>query len=200
MNYFKTYIKEHHAVFWVVFVLWLFGVFLGTYTALSFNSSAALDIGKYIDASVNGQKTFGGIFINGLVTNLRYALLLCLSSTFVLLFPLAGFLVALKGFAIGFSASFIIRLYGLTGVAVTITSVVLPLIFSLPVYFIMFMSSLQLPIQIFVRRKQLLTCEKWNIHTAHMAKMLIFFAFLCLITVAEAFLSPHFFGVLINKG
>ncbi len=197
MNFFKTYIKEHYALFLIVLVLWLGTLFLGMYAAFSVKSQVALDITEYIESTLKGGKGFFSVFKNGIATNFKFTLLLCVSSSFLILLPLSFFLIGFKGFAAGFAASFIIRIYGFKGMAVTLTAVVLPLFFSMPVYFMMFISSLHFPISTFAQRKQILLGERWKMYVSFMTKMLILFLLLSIITVAESLLSPYFFSVLI---
>ena len=197
MNIYKNYIKEHYAIFLIVFSIWLSSLFLGMYVAFCADADAAADITKYIEATLSEGKGFFAVFKNGIGENFKYTLLLCIASSFLILLPVSVLLIGFKGFATGFTASFIIRSYGFRGMAVTITTVALPLVFTMPVYIIMFMSSLHFPIHTFAIRKQILSSERWAMHISYMTKMLILFFILSIITVAEAFLSPYFFSVLI---
>lgn len=199
MNFLKNYIKEHYAIFLIVFSIWMSSLFLGMYVAFCADSDISGDITKYIETALNDGKGFLALLKNGIGENFRYTLLLCIASSFLILLPVSVLLIGFKGFATGFTASFIIKAYGFKGMAVTITTVVLPLVFTMPVYLIMFISSLHFPVYTFSVRKQILSSERWTMHITYMTKMLILFCVLSIITVAEAFLSPYFFSIL-NKG
>jgi len=196
MDYFKCYIKDHFFAFCLSLGIWITCVLLGSFAALGADSNSARDTDLYIQSIVNDRQGYFEVLINGITNNFWHTLILCASSSFLILLPCTLFLIAFKGFSTGFSASFIIRLYALKGVAATIAAVVMPLCFSLPVYFVMYISSMEFPLNTFRLRKEISSSERWRMYLYHTAKLFVLFMILNVITSVEAFLSPKLFGVL----
>lgn len=199
MTFFKNYIREHYIIFLISLALWLCGVFLGMYIAFTAKADMAESLCEYIKSAVGENRGYFDTLKNGVATNFKYTLFLSISSLFLISLPVSAFLIGFKGFASGFASSFLIRQYGLEGIAVSLTTVVVPMFFSLPVYFMMFVSSLYFPLYTFKMRKQILSGERWSLNASFVAKMFILLLCLCAITAVEAFLSPFFLSVL-GKG
>ena len=196
MNFYKSYIKEHSFAFFLSAGLWLAGLMTGMFFALSADYSSAQNVDLYIQSIINEKSGYFTTLKDGVLNNFWYTLSLCASSSFALFLPCTVFLIAFKGFSTGFTASYIIRLYGLNGVGATLTSVVLPHCFSLPLIFIMYVSCLDFPIRTFSLRTKITSAERWKMYLYHTLKMLVLFSALCVITSTEAFLSPKFFKIL----
>lgn len=196
MNFYKEYIKEHYGLFIISFTLWLSAVFIGMYIAFSSDKALAEEIRQYIVSSVGGKHSFASVFKNGVITNFKYSLALIISSMSVVFLPAAAFLIAFKGFSAGFTSMFLIKLYGLSGLGTSLTAVVIPLVFSLPVLFMMFVLSLYTPISIFTSRRQISAEEKWKIQFSYIIKIFILFFLLCLINIFEALVSPWCFSAI----
>lgn len=196
MKYYKEYIKEHHTLFMISFILWICAVFMGIY--ISFTSDAALSesIREYISSSLSSQNGFLSVFKNGVITNFKYSMALIISAMSVIFIPFTLFLIAFKGFSAGFTSMFLIRLYGISGLGTSLTAVVIPLFFSLPVLFMMFVSSLYTPIYTFKKKSEISAEEKWKIQFSYIIKIFILFLLLCLVTVFEALVSPVCFSVI----
>ncbi len=199
MIFFKTYIKEHFFVFLISLSLWLCGVFLGIYASFNMASDITKHIGEYILTATEGNRGYFDTLKNGVWANLKYMSLISLSSLFLPFLPLTAFLIGFKGFSSGFVSSILVRLFAAEGIAVSITGVILPLVFSLPVYFAVFISCLDFPVNNFKMRNQIISAERRSLNVSFLLKMLILFLCLCIITALEAFLSPYFFSVL-GKG
>ncbi len=196
MNFYKEYIKEHYGLFIISFTLWLSAVFIGMYIAFASDEAMAEEIRQYIVSSVGAKHSFTSVFTNGVVTNFKYSLALIISSMSVVFLPVSAFLIAFKGFSAGFTSMFLIKLYGLSGLGTSLTAVVIPLVFSLPVLFMMFVLSLYTPINIFTSRRQISAEEKWKIQFSYIIKIFILFFLLCLVTIFEALVSPWCFSVI----
>ena len=198
MNFYKNYIKDHFAAFYISLGIWIISLCIGMYVAFTIGEDSAKDVDLYIQSIINAKNSYLRVLKNGFITNLQYTFLLCASSSFFLFLPFSVMLIGFKGFAAGFTSSFIIRLYALKGVAATITGVILPLCFSLPVLFIMFVSVLEFPIGAFRLRNQISSGDRWKMYLANVAKIFVLFLLLSFITAVEAFLSPKFFKILTN--
>ena len=196
MKFYKNYIKDHFATFTVSSIIWIVSLFIGMYVALTIDEDSAKDVDLYIQSIINAKNSYFLVLKNGFITNFQYTFLLCVSSSFLLFLPFSLMLIGFKGFAAGFTSSSIIRLYALKGVAATITGIVLPLCFSLPVLFIMFVSTLEFPICTFRLRNRISSGERWKMYFTNVAKMSVLFLLLSFITAIEAFLSPKFFKII----
>lgn len=198
MNFYKLYIKEHFFVFCLALGILVSCVLLGMFTAFTANADSLTEVDSYIQSIIGTKKSYFSVLKNGITNNFRCTLTLCVASAFVLLLPCTFLVIAFKGFSTGFAASFIIRLYALKGVAATITAVVLPLFFSLPVYFVMYISCVDFPLQTFKLRKEISSSARWKMYVSHLIKMLVLFMALNFITSIEAFFSQKLFNVLVK--
>lgn len=196
MNFYKAYIKNHLSFFILSFALWLLSAFAGIYAAFAAEGFAAQNVAGYISSVADAEKSFGAIFKNGLITNFKYTLFMCISSSFVVLLPVSLFLIGFKGFSAGFTSMFLIRLFGIKGVGASLFSVVLPLFLSLPPLSLMFVICLCHPIESFKMRKRITSEEKGVMQLKHIGKMLVLYAVLCAISLFEAVLSPLCFNLL----
>ena len=178
--------------------VWLSGLMAGMYFALSADKTIACDVDEYIQSIAGTNSGYFEVLKNGILTNLRYTAFLCLSSSFMVFMPLTAFLIGFKGFSAGYTASFIVRLYAVKGVAATVTGIILPLCLSLPVLFVMYVSCLEFPVKTFKLRSSISSLERWRMYLSYVAKMFVLFFVLSIITAAEAFLTPHFFSVLLK--
>ena len=196
MNFFKSYIKQHSGLFVFVFAIWLASAIAGICVAMKADSDTAKDIAAYIETMLRSKNGFKAVLKNGITTDFNYTLLLCISSSLIVFVPFCVLLIGFKGFSAGFTASFIIRLFSLKGVGVTLTTVVLPLFLTLPLWFMMFMQSMDFPISTFKLRKRISSNDRWKMHLYYLAKMLVLFTLIIPVTLLEAFLSPYMFSVL----
>lgn len=196
MSFFKSYIKQHFGLFVFVFVIWFASALAGIWIAIKADSNTSKDIAGYIETVLSSKNGFTTVLKNGITTDLKYTLLLCISSSFIVFVPFCILLIGFKSFSVGFTASFIIRLFSLEGMGVTLTTVVLPLFLSLPLWFLMFMQSMDFPIQTFRLRKRISSDDRWKMHLSYLAKMLVLFMLIIPVTLLEAFLSPYMFSVL----
>jgi len=196
MSFFKSYIKENFLLYAFVFVLYFAAAIIGIYWAMSAKEGYVSDITSYIQSVVGVKTAPLNVFKNGIASNFKYCLALCISASFIVFLPVCFFLIIFKGFSAGFASSFIIRLYGIKGLGVSLVSVVMPLFLSLPMWFIIYILSVQFSINTFKLRKKISSHERWKMYVSYMAKVLVLFAFISIVTLIEAFLSPYVFSPL----
>jgi len=190
MNFFKTYIKNNKLFLFLSFIIWLCAAFLGIYFAFSAQTGLAENVCAYISSLGASKKGFWAIFKNGVLTNFKYCLFMSISSSLYILFPATLILIGFKGFSAGFTAMFVVRLFGTNGALASLVSVVFPLFLSLPALFIMFAECMKHQAVLFRRRKKLSSAKRAEILFYLILKILIIYIMLCAVSLLEAALSP----------
>lgn len=183
-----AYFKEHARISVLCFSVWFIGAILGIYTSSRALAISALE--EYISDIALGGASFWRIFANGAGANAVFVSMMLLSSFFVPLIPLGIAVMSFRGFASGFGSALLIGLFPSGGVWVALGAVVLPLIFALPLQFMIFVSCLDTALHIASDKNSEISREYMRIHTL---RMFLLFSALCLISAVEAIISPYIF-------
>ena len=194
MNFYKEFIKNRFALFIVSLSVWITSLLAGVYYVSIADKSGTEAIGEYIQNILSSDSAFFEVFKNGFGANLCFTLFLCISSALIILIPLTIFLIGFKGFSAGYTSAFIIKLYRLRGAVVSLGAIAVPLFFSLPAIFMMFMLSMETNIQNFHNHPG--ADIRLKSYSSYCFKMLLLFCYLTAISLAEAFISRGIFTFL----
>ena len=188
MNAAKKVFSQNRALFCGAAVVWLAACVCGIVCTLRLDSEVFEDVRTYVLSTLTSGASVWEIVKLGISENLRFLICLLITSYAALLMPLTAALIAFKGFATGFTASVIIRIYRLKGMLISFGAVVLPFAFSMPLYFMMFVAALKFPLQKKRERMPLSPSEKRHQWLSYASMQLVLTALISAITVAEAFL------------
>jgi len=194
MNFYKEFIKKRFVLFAVSLSVWLASLLAGIYYVSIAGKTSADATRTYMQSILDADSTFFTVLKNGFSINLSFTLFLCISSAVIVLIPLTLFLIGFKGFSAGYTSAFIIKLYGLRGTAVSLGAIVIPLAFSLPAVFMMFILSMETNIQNFRTHPE--ADERLRIYSSYCLKMLLLFCWIMAVSIGEAFLSRGIFAFL----
>ncbi len=183
------YFKMHKALTVMCLAMWLVGAMLGIY--ISAKGVGTADLEAYISDISESDVSFLKIFLNGVSASLIFSVLMILSSLFVLLIPMAFLLMAFRGFASALGSGLLIGIFSVKGAWAALGAVVLPLVFSLPIQFMIFISSMNMALRLASAGGHL--APQKELIAAQLLRMLLLFSALCAISAFEAVISPYVF-------
>lgn len=193
MNTAKKFFAQNKALTFLVWVIWLSACVCGILCAARLGGDGFDNVREYVINVIDNGASVWEIIKLGLSENLKFLICLLITSSVIFFLPLTLALVAFKGFAAGFTAAIIIKIYKLNGIFISFGTVVLPFVFSLPMYFMMFVAALRFPMQNHKERLVLSPHEKRQMWFSYAAAQLVLMLLICAITVVEAFLSQLIF-------
>lgn len=186
MNTLRNYFAENKGFFKLIFFLWFAALVCGMYCAAVFNGERYAGICGYTDDIINSSASFTMILKTGITVDIKYVILIVISSSLVIFLPITCAFVAFKGFSAGFTVAFLIRVYTWKGAVITFFTIVLPYVFSLPIYFTIFISALKFPVERMRRRGSASLADGRRAWFEYGILMLLSCAILCVITFFEA--------------
>lgn len=193
MNTAKKFFAQNKALTFFVSVIWLAACVCGILCAAKLSGDGFYNVQEYVINVIDKGASVWEIIKLGLSENLKFLICLLVASSVIIFLPLTLALIAFKGFAAGFTAAIIIKIYKLNGIFISFGTVVLPFVFSLPMYFMMFVAALRFPLQNRKDRIVLNSAEKRQMWFSYAAAQLVLMLLVCIITVMEAFLSQLIF-------
>lgn len=183
----KRYFSQNSKWFLVSLSVWIAAVVCGLICAAGTDGKVFDETVEYVN-SMFVQKTHLRTLIgNSVAAEFKYVLFITISSSAPVLLPVTLALIAFKGFSAGFTATLIIKIYSLKGIGISLLAIVLPMMFSLPVYFIIFVSALK-----YSADKMTLSASQGTGGkklTSHLLSQLILFGLLCIIAVIRGILT-----------
>lgn len=194
MKTLKLFIAKNKAAFVAAAVIFFAGSLYGAICSCNMSADAADALKKHISvflepgtaASTDPWKIFSADALN----HIKYILaaLICASGTYLI--PVFCFVLATKGYQLGFSAGFISAYFGTSGTVLALSSTLFSYVFSVPLYFFIFV----LLIRFLSKRKRnpasISGRERTREYFAYILSLFIVFSLLCLTSGAGAFLTP----------
>ncbi len=188
MNTAKRLFSQNRGLYYLALFAWIAACVCGTICASRLSGDGFDDVSAYVADTLGTTSAWKSIRL-GLGENLKFLICLLAASSAMVLMPLTVGLIVFKGFAAGFTAAVIIRIYSARGIALSIATVVLPYAISLPLLFMMFVAALRFPMQGKAERIPPTRAEKRRQWAAYALMQTALTALICAIGVAEAFLS-----------
>ena len=188
MNTAKRLFSQNRGLYYLALFAWIAACVCGIICASRLGGEGFDDVSAYVKDTLATASAWKSIRL-GAGENLKFLICLLAVSSAIVLMPLTVGLIVFKGFAAGFTAAVIIRIYSARGIALSAATVVLPYAFSLPLLFMMFVAALRFPMQDRTERLAPSRAEKRRQWAAYALMQTILTALLCAIGVAEAFLS-----------
>ncbi len=139
----KRYFFQNSKWFIISLAVWLAAGICGIVCAAATEGAVFDKTFEYVNSVFSQKTNLRTLTGNAIASEFKYVLLITLSSSAPVLLPATLALIAFKGFSAGFTATVIIKIYSLKGIGVSLLAVVLPMVFYLPVYFMIFVSSLK---------------------------------------------------------
>jgi len=139
----KRYFSQNSRWFLIALTVWLAASVCAAVCAAGTKGEIFDETCKYVSEAFTQNMPLGKLIGNGIVSAFKYVMFITLTSSAPILLPVTLLLIAFNGFSAAFTATMIIKIYSLKGVAISALAVVLPLSLSLPVYFFIFVSSLK---------------------------------------------------------
>ena len=180
----KRYFSQNSKWFLVSLSVWIAAVICAIVCAAGTEGKVFDETFEYVSASFANGASVRTLLGNAIYSDFKYVLFITLSSTAPVLLPITMILIAFKGFSAGFTATMIIKIYSLKGIAVSMLTIVLPMFFSLPVYFVIFVSTLK-----YSGEKLKLPSNRKGDEkklTSHLLSQFILFGLLCITDVIQA--------------
>ena len=188
MNTAKRLFSQNRGLYYLALFAWIAACVCGIICASRLGGEGFDDVSAYVKDTLATASAWKSIRL-GAGENLKFLICLLAVSSAIVLMPLTVGLIVFKGFAAGFTAAVIIRIYSARGIALSAATVVLPYAFSLPLLFMMFVAALRFPMQDRAERLAPSRAEKRRQWAAYALMQTILTMLLCAIGVAEAFLS-----------
>lgn len=115
------HLREYKILYLVLAFLLIVGIACGARTAAGLDIGRSLQWGDALGGTLSSEQ--GGAFLRAAFRELRFFLLLAVCGIGLVGVPAAGFLVALRGFLLGFTFGFLIGHYGAGGLWIALLAV-----------------------------------------------------------------------------
>ena len=193
MNAIRKHIVDNKAEFLLGFFIFLTATIIGAINSGKISTEQAQMLKDYIEPLLMpesaGSINSGSIFIADGINHLKFVLIAAVSSFSLKLFPLLLLAFVTKGYQLGFSLGFISSYFGRDGIMLGTSSAILSYIFTIPIYFLILVTVFKHCRKINgigngrdgQKNKEILSC---------LVFLPVVYCFLCLFTLAEAFLTP----------
>ncbi len=185
----KTLFQKNRFFYYITLIIWVWTCSWGILCALRLTGDRFYDISSYVKTTFSEKMSVWAFIKLGLLENVRFLIVLIISSSAPILLPLIFALTAFKGFAVGFTSAIIIRIYAIKGALVCLGTVVLPYSFSMPFVFMMTVYACAFS---YKKRKSASLgygYDKSKEWFSYIAVQLCLTAILCVILVLNSFLS-----------
>ena len=192
----KSLFKDNRIFYYITLIIWLSACICGNVCAFRLGDDGFLDISAYVKTTLETEMSVWSFIRLGILENVRFFVVLIVCSSAPIFLPLIFALTAFKGFAAGFTSAVIIRIYALRGALLCLGTVVLPYVFSMPIIFMMIVSACDFSLS---RRKTaapLYRHDKSKEWFTYILLQMILVFLLCIISVAESFLSKFAIALL----
>ena len=183
----KRYFSQNSKWFLIALTVWLAASVCAVVCAAGTKGAVFDETYEYVSLAFSKKMSLGTLIKNGIVSDFKYVLFISLASSAPVLLPVTLALIAFNGFSAGFTATVIIKIYSLKGIAVSALAVVLPLSLSLPVYFLVFVSALKYSGDK-MKSVRLKNPEAKKL-TSHLLSQFILFGVLCVLAVMRGILT-----------
>lgn len=204
-NFIKGVIKHFHDNFWLCMVIILClctGIVLGTYTVKFMDDLSKSDLNNYFQnftqRLVVDNINYNNVFVQAIKNNIPILLAIWFLGLTIVGIPIILILLGIKGFSIGFSASFLIRALGLKGVWVILIGLLPQNIIYVPCLVWLSVLSIKFSLEVFNERNE----KRWtNSIWVRIASFSLFFLIGCIIMfvglLVETYLTPNLVKIIL---
>lgn len=199
-----AHIRKNRVLYLAALTVFCIGVVLGAGTVNTVSDAARDELGGYFQnflTSAQGQEIdFLGVLQICVGSNLKYVLFSLLLSLTVFTLPLHAALLGVKGFSIGFTVGFLIRLYQWRGVLYGFLAVLPSAALTVPICAMIAVLCVNHCMEARRNRERLDFREKRAAFWMLAVTLALSFALLCVASLADAFLSPLVIKLLFSVG
>lgn len=193
MNAIRKHIVDNKAEFLLSFFIFLIATIIGAVNSDKISTEQAQMLRDYVEPLLMpesaGNINSGSIFVADVINHLKFVLIAAVSSFSLKLFPLLLLAFVTKGYQLGFALGFITSYFGRDGIMLGISSAILSYLFTIPIYFLILVTVFK-----HCRKINGIACARDGQKNKEILSCLVFltvvYCFLCLFTLAEAFLTP----------
>ena len=142
MHSLKEFINKNIVLFILAISVFALGAIIGSFVAARLNAADSNELKQqlatYISVGSAKEISFLDILICECTNHLRYIPLMLLCALSVRLVVPGALILAVRGYQLGFSVSFVCGNFGSTGILITSASAFFSYMIAIPVYFILF--------------------------------------------------------------
>lgn len=188
------HIRKNKVLYLMAFTVFFVGIALGAGTVNTVSDAAREELNGYFGNFLSNAKAQDIDFIGVLKvcagTNLKYALFSLVISLTVFTLPLHALLLGIKGFSVGFTVGFLIRLYQWKGVLYGLLAAFPSAVVSVPVCAMIGVMCVGYACRARQNRDRITAGEKRTNFWMLVVTLGLLFALLCVGSLFDAFLSP----------
>lgn len=188
------HIRKNRVLYLAALVVFCIGVALGAGSVNTVSDAAREELSGYFNnflVGTEGQDVdFLGVLQVCAGSNLKYVLFSLLLSLTVFTLPLHAVLLGIKGFSVGFTVGFLIRVYAWRGVVYGLLAALPAAVLSVPVCAMIAVMCVNHCVEARKNRDRFSVKEKRAAFWVLAATLGLLFAMLCLASLFDAFLSP----------
>ena len=195
MGLLRQYFNNNKGLFVMTISLFVIGIILGTVVACRLGETTVTQLAEQLDGYISGDNIakigFGSIFANRCEDNLRYILAVLILTRSRWLLPVATMLPAVCGYRLGFAVSFVCGSFGGDGVAMSVVSMVVYYLLTMPLYILTFVLAVTYSPGIANSRRKGDT-------VLLISALAVIYGLLCLGALAEGVLVPFAVGIVLG--
>lgn len=188
------HIRKNKVLYLMAFTVFFVGIALGAGTVNTVSDAAREELNGYFGNFLSNAKAQDIDFIGVLKvcagTNLKYVLFSLVISLTVFTLPLHALLLGIKGFSVGFTVGFLIRLYQWKGVLYGLLAAFPSAVVSVPVCAMIGVMCVGYACRARQNRDRITAGEKRTNFWMLVVTLGLLFALLCVGSLFDAFLSP----------
>ena len=198
-NFLKSVIKHFHDNFWLCMVIILClctGIVLGIYTVKFMDDLSKSDLNNYLQnftqRLVVDNINYNNVFVQAIKNNIPILLAIWFLGLTIIGIPIILILLGIKGFSIGFCASFLIKSLGLKGIWVILLGLLPQNVIYIPCLVWLSVLSIKFSLDVFNDRNE----KRWtNSIWVRIASFSLLFLIGCLIMLlgllVETYITPN---------
>lgn len=205
---FSTVLREHFvrniAIYFVIILAFTIGVCTGAFTVNVLDYNQYDELSNYIKdffSIIQGQDiNHTELFKTSIYNNLKMVLLLSILGVTVIGIPLVLIIIGIKGFVIGFTVGFLVKVLDLKGVFFSLLGILPQNLIIIPCYIFLGFLCIDFSISM-VRSRTRAKYRKEDIKTqllTYGSFLLIIFLLLVAGSVVEAYITPVFIKMMIS--
>ena len=194
MKTIRLFVTKNKTAFIIAVVIFVAGSVLGAVSSCRLEPSEADELKEYIspylDIDIASMLDRGTVFAADCINHIRFILMAILCSVSIYLVPVFAFVLALKGYQLGFAAGFVSSYFGAGGTALALSSTFVFYLFALPVYFCVFVCLLRFGANIKLNLAHMSVRERTREYFYFILVMLVACSLLCVSAWVGALITP----------
>lgn len=194
MKTLKLFVAKNRAAFITAAVIFFAGSLYGAVCSCNVSSDVADSLKTHISPYLEPGKAMSTdpwkIFSADALNHIKYVLAALICASGVYFVPVFCFILATKGYQLGFSAGFISANFGIPGTVLALSSTLFSYILSVPLYFFVFVLLIRFSIKRSRNPASLSGREHTREYFSYILSLFIVLSLLCLTSGAGAVLTP----------